>query len=68
MKTSLLMRKIYASDISKCDGEGCPIRSKCLRYVSEPNNVQSWISMPGKFINNQFKCELFYAIKDDKRI
>ncbi len=34
------------SDISKCDGERCPRKFECYRYVAASSQRQSWFSSP----------------------
>ena len=36
---------MYELDITKCEGENCPIREDCLRYVSIPEKYQSYFAM-----------------------
>lgn len=34
------------ADISKCTGEGCPQKKKCLRYWVTPGRWQSYFAVP----------------------
>ena len=34
------------TDISKCDGEGCPRKDSCYRYTATSSTWQSWFSAP----------------------
>ena len=35
------------SDITKCDGEGCPLRSSCWRFLAPADpQWQSWFAYP----------------------
>ena len=37
------------SDISKCSGEGCPLREACYRFTAPTSEYhQSWIAPPYK--------------------
>ena len=43
------------SDISKCKGEGCEIRIRCLRFTAKESEWQSWIYP----VNRGENCEFF---------
>lgn len=51
------------ADISKCYGEGCPIKNKCYRYTAVANeHWQSYfIEAPGKIKDNIFTCEMYWG-------
>jgi len=37
------------TDITKCDGTGCPIRTSCERYTAPSGPWQSWfVTVPGQ--------------------
>lgn len=44
------------TDISKCSGEGCPLKETCWRYQAEAGDRQSWIEPPYK----DGKCEIYW--------
>lgn len=50
-------------DITKCKGDGCPLKDKCWRYTSQPSEYrQSW------FVESPYreeKCEHYW--KKEKR-
>ena len=46
------------SDISKCNGESCPLRLSCKRYLDEASPYQSWIAPPFK----NGKCEMYWDL------
>jgi len=49
------------ADISKCCGEGCPIKERCYRFTAPTNpDSQSVISPPGEYQINGFICTMFY--------
>lgn len=51
-----------SSDISKCSGVGCPIRSDCHRFVQESNpQRQSYIHPPYSINNGVFSCSMFWG-------
>ncbi len=50
-------------DFSKCNGEGCPIRDKCYRYVCKPDLYQYYIQTP-EVING--KCDYQMSIPESK--
>ena len=47
------------TDISKCSGEGCPMKATCKRYTAPASPVQSWIVEPWDGV----KCEFYYEEK-----
>lgn len=51
------------SDVVMCEGEGCPIRSKCYRYTAMPDYYQYY------FIETPFEfdyCDKFISAKEEK--
>lgn len=53
------------SDIVKCEGEGCPIREKCYRFMAIDDDYQAYlIKTPfkydfcGKFISYEDEMDL----------
>lgn len=46
-------------DISKCNGEGCPLKELCYRFTSKNSPFwQSWIEPP--YDKKSDNCELFW--------
>lgn len=47
------------ADITKCYGEGCPVKTECYRFTSKPNNIyQSYfLKSPIK----KDKCDMFWG-------
>jgi hypothetical protein len=46
------------ADITKCKGEGCPIKESCYRFTTEASERQSYFSTPpfdGK------TCEMYWG-------
>jgi len=44
--------------IAKCDGEGCPLRNRCVHYYAPLNIIQFVIRSPYK----DGKCKYFWDI------
>jgi len=37
-------------DMTKCRGDGCPVRESCYRYTAPPSDMQSYFqSTPGEY-------------------
>jgi hypothetical protein len=51
------------SDITKCYGEGCPVKNKCYRYTAVASEyVQSYFAeAPGKREDGKFTCEMYWG-------
>lgn len=45
------------SDISKCFGEGCPLKEKCWRYLAPASFMQSYINPERK---EDGSCDSFW--------
>ena len=49
------------SDISKCNGEGCPLKKNCYRFTATSNEYwQSWSSWTPTKVKRTWTCEGFY--------
>ena len=62
------------SDITKCSGEGCPIKEKCYRFTAKSDVYQSiFLEVPGKWEDylelnadgsltdtQQWVCDMYY--------
>jgi hypothetical protein len=52
------------SDITKCDGEECPVKEHCVRYLTPADeHLQAYFfTIPGK-INDEGKwiCKMFWG-------
>lgn len=56
-------------DITKCKGDGCPIKQHCKRYTSESGLMQSWFTeTPGKcechhddLQKHIWQCDMFWG-------
>ena len=46
-------------DITKCNGEGCPIKEKCYRYTSEPSEYYQSYFTNAPIKDN--KCEYYWG-------
>lgn len=62
-------------DITKCTGEGCPIKNQCYRFTAEGNPLyQSWlVEIPGKWhediLNKEvWECNMFWGVELNKTI
>ena len=55
------------SDITKCDGFECPVKEKCKRFNTKPD--QEWqayfLEPPYTIADNLFKCDMFWGDKQD---
>jgi hypothetical protein len=52
------------SDITKCDGEGCPVKEHCVRFLTPPDeNLQAYFFTPPGKRNEEGKweCEMFWG-------
>jgi hypothetical protein len=51
------------ADISKCYGEGCPVKNKCYRFTAVASEVwQSYFAeVPGKTEDGKFTCEMYWG-------
>lgn len=51
------------SDISKCPGNGCPVKEKCYRYSAKDGVWQSWFAKEPFKISKKgvFKCDMFWG-------
>lgn len=53
-------------DISKCKGEGCPLKETCYRFTVEPNKF-----MQSYFMNAPIKedntCDYYWPNEDDNK-
>lgn len=54
------------ADITKCTGEGCPVKDKCYRYTETTNERQSWfVEVPGRLdsVDDKpvWKCEMYWG-------
>ena len=50
------------ADITKCKGEGCPIKESCYRFTVEASELQSYFFTPpfdGK------TCEMYWGKKSE---
>jgi hypothetical protein len=47
------------TDITKCSGEGCPVRTACDRYTTRPGQYpQPWMAPPGRYVDGLWVCEM----------
>lgn len=59
-------------DITKCSGEGCPIKERCFRFTSETEPLyQSYFTeIPGKWkddvLNKKvWECEMYWGKQNE---
>ena len=48
------------ADITKCKGDGCPIKEKCKRFTAKSGIRQAWFTFV-PFNNDEKKCEMFWG-------
>jgi hypothetical protein len=55
------------SDITKCHGFDCPVKEKCKRYISTPNDQWQayFLEPPYTLTDNVFKCDMFWGDTQD---
>lgn len=67
------------ADITKCTGEGCPIKDTCYRHTAPNSEQQSWfVDIPGKWKyvpsiflipgdlgKREFKCNMYWGEQQD---
>lgn len=50
-------------DISKCNGDNCPLKDTCYRYTSEPSEFrQAWLGNPP--VQEDGTCKLYWKTED----
>ena len=52
------------SDITKCDGEGCPVKEHCYRFTAASNEHRQafFATIPGKRNEDgKWECEMFWG-------
>ena len=49
------------SDITKCSGEGCPLKEKCVRFISTSNRYRQsfFVEVPGKWCPDVLNKEVW---------
>ena len=52
-------------DISKCHGDGCPLKKNCYRYVVKGNQYYQSYFMNDNYNNEKKNCEYYWKLKDD---
>lgn len=53
----------WGNDITKCFGEGCPMRDKCHRYTVPSDKLQSYSDFTALIKDN--KCEYFIDNREE---
>lgn len=54
------------TDITKCSGEGCPVKEKCYRFTAVPGIVQSMFRKPPFEIKHgKFTCTMYWGESAD---
>ena len=49
-------------DIAKCNGTDCPVKEKCFRFTSEPDEHQSYfVGAPGEMKDGKFTCDYYWG-------
>lgn len=50
------------TDITKCRGDGCPIKDNCYRYTAPSSEMQSYfIEIPFEIKDEIFECNMFWG-------
>jgi hypothetical protein len=59
--------KLVGSDITICSGHGCPWKTKCIRYLQEPDRQYQamFVGIPGKKVDEVFTCDLFWGLPQE---
>ena len=50
------------TDISKCCGEGCKLRDTCFRYLAEPSEYQSYLTIAP---SSDTECVMYWKCEPD---
>jgi len=55
------------SDITKCTGEGCPMRGTCRRFTDKESIRQSYFVEPPFKVKNStiYSCEMYWGQTQD---
>lgn len=55
------------ADITKCNGDDCPIKNKCYRYTAFANYKQQsyFTEIPGKIEDGKFTCEMYWGVNNE---
>ena len=56
-----LANKIKMPDIAMCDGEGCPIKEQCWRFMAPADRWQSYFGAPPM---KEEGCEYFWDMNE----
>lgn len=51
------------ADITKCKGEGCPIKEHCYRFtaISSDDRQSYFVEPPFELNNNKFNCKMYWG-------
>lgn len=52
------------TDITKCKGEGCPIKSMCRRYTAPTSTMQSYL-LDSPYDKDRGECLMFWGNASD---
>ncbi len=54
------------SDITKCKGEGCPMKETCRRFTANEGPMQSYFAeIPLIIIRNIASCDMYWGETQD---
>lgn len=57
------------ADITKCDGNNCPIRAHCWRFTAPDSEQQSWfVKTPGAYDGKEFYCDKYVPEREAGKI
>ena len=56
------------TDITKCNGEGCPVKESCYRYTSTPDeHCQSYfVETPGYYSHGKWNCGFIWEAEQER--
>jgi hypothetical protein len=55
------------SDITKCTGEGCPLRDNCYRHTAKESTLQSYfIDIPFEIKDGKLSCDMYWGETQNK--
>lgn len=54
--------------MTKCDGLGCKIKERCLRFTSPAHNIHQWWTTPLSPVNEPNDCKMFIIGMEVKEV
>lgn len=56
-----IARKFLMPDIAMCNGEDCPVKENCWRYLAPPDHFQSYFAHPPA---TEEGCDYFWDVNE----